>query len=192
MRRVKRACAFRVEREDGDVETGRVGTSRSVRSRGLPGIVTAMTPGRWTLRLDDLLLPGPNRLMRMHAQDYRKLRDTILLLARSTLEPNPPAAPLDACRIVVTLHRPARSLLDADAKYGAVKPLLDVLQPPRAYSRRLGGRTIRDVTSGLGLLRDDGDGEGMLTGCVRDLRVVQVIGPPRVEVEIESVDAPTP
>jgi len=150
-----------------------------------------MSAGRWTLHLDDVLLPGPNRLIRMNAHDYRKLRDEILLLARATLTPAPPPAPLEACHVTVTLHRPARSLLDADAKYGAVKPLLDVLQPPRAYSRRVGARTVQDATAGLGLLRDDRDGEGALQGCIHTLRVVQVIGAPHVEVVVDAVQDPS-
>lgn len=146
-----------------------------------------MDGARWTLRIDGVLLPGANRLIRMHAQDYRRLRDELLLLARGSLAPAVPAAPLERCRITVDLWRPKRSLLDADAKYGAVKPLLDVLQPDRAYSRTLGRHRIQDVAPGLGLIRDDRDGEGDLDGCVRDLRVRQHVGEARIEATVDEV-----
>ena len=146
-----------------------------------------MDGARWTLRIDGVLLPGANRLIRMHAQDYRRLRDELLLLARGSLAPAVPAAPIERCRITVDLWRPKRSLLDADAKYGAVKPLLDVLQPDRGYARSLGARRIRDVAPGLGLIRDDRDGEGDLDGCVRDLRVRQHVGEARIEVAIDEI-----
>lgn len=148
-----------------------------------------MDGARWTVRIDGVLLPGANALIRMHAQDYRKLRDELLLLARASLTPERPAAPIDRCRVTVDLWRPRRSLLDADAKYGAVKPLLDVLQPDRAYSRRIGGHTVRDVAPGLGLIRDDRDGEGDLDGCIRDLRVRQHVGDPRIDVTVEATPA---
>ena len=140
----------------------------------------------WTLRLDDVLLPGPNELLRMHAHDYRRLRDELVLLARASLDPALPDAPLAACTVHVTLWRPARRLLDADAKYGAVKPLLDVLQPGRRYARKVGGQRILDTANGLPLLRDDRDGEAGLQGCIRDLRVVQRVGDPAVEVRIDE------
>lgn len=159
--------------------------------RAATGIVRAMPTRTWTLRLDDVLLPGPNELMRMHAQDYRRLRDELLLLARASLDPALPAAPLDACTVHVTLWRPARRLLDADAKYGAVKPLLDVLQPGRGYARKVGGRQVLDTTNGLALLRDDRDGEAGLKGCIRDLRVVQRLGDPAVEVRVDAHDEGT-
>ncbi len=151
-----------------------------------------MSLRRWSLSLDGILLPGPNRLIRMHAQDYRRLRDELLLRARASLTPALPPTPLDACRVTVTLHRPKRSLLDADAKYGAVKPLLDVLQPSRTYARSLAGRSVHDVAGGLALLRDDRDGEGGLDGCIRELRVVQVIGDARVEMLVEQLLEPPP
>jgi len=145
-----------------------------------------MTARRWTLQLDGVLLPGPNRLIRMHAQEYRKLRDELLLLARASLTPAAPATPLAACHLRITLQRPARSLLDVDAKYGAIKPLLDVLQAGRSYTRKIGGHSLQDTTVGLSLIHDDRDGEGELTGCIRSLQVVQVVGEPRVEVVIEE------
>lgn len=146
-----------------------------------------MDGARWTLRIDGVLLPGANRLIRMHAQDYRRLRDELLLLARGSLAPAVPAAPIERCRITVDLWRPKRSLLDADAKYGAVKPLLDVLQPDRGYARTLGSHRIRDMAPGLGLIRDDRDGEGNLDGCVRDLRVRQHVGDARIEITVDEV-----
>lgn len=136
-----------------------------------------------------MLLPGANRLIRMHAQDYRRLRDELLLLARSSLAPATPDDPIERCRIVVDLWRPKRSLLDADAKYGAVKPLLDVLQPDRGYARTVGRQRIRDVAPGLGLIRDDRDGEGGLEGCIHDLRVRQHVGEARIELTVEAVGA---
>ena len=149
-----------------------------------------MDAGRWTVRIDGVLLPGANALIRMHAQDYRRLRDELLLLARSSLDPALPADPLERCHVTIDLWRPRHRLLDADAKYGAIKPLLDVLQPDRAYARTLGGRKIRDVAAGLGLIRDDRDGEGDLEGCIRDLRVRQHVGEPRIEVRIDALRAP--
>lgn len=149
-----------------------------------------MDEARWTVHIDGVLLPGANALIRMHAHDYRRLRDELLLLARASLEPEVPHTPIDRCRVTIDLWRPRRSLLDADAKYGAVKPLLDVLQPDRAYTRSLGGRTIRDVAGGLGLIQDDRDGEGDLDGCIRDLRVRQHVGDPRIVVAID-VEPPT-
>jgi hypothetical protein len=146
-----------------------------------------MEAGRWTLRIDGVMLPGANRLIRMHAQDYRKLRDELLLLARGSLTPAVPPRPLERCDVTVELWRPRRSLLDADAKYGAVKPLLDVLQPDRGYARSLGSQRIRDVAPGLGLIRDDRDGEGDLDGCIRDLRVRQHVGDPRIEVTVHGL-----
>lgn len=134
----------------------------------------------WTLDLPELLLPGPNRLMRMNRHEYRRYRDELLLRARAALSAPPPARPLEACAVTLELVRPRRSLLDADAKYGAVKPLLDVLQPDRAYARTIGGYRVRDAVHGIGLIRDDGDGEGDLDGCVRRLRVLQRCGPAHV------------
>ena len=148
------------------------------------GILTTMNAPCWTIDIDGVLLPGANRLIRMHAHDYRRLRDDLLLLARSAVTPRLPAAPLADCRLEVDLWRPARSLLDADAKYGAVKPLLDVLHPDRAYARTLGGRRITDVAPGLGLIADDRDGEGDLNGCIRLLRVRQHVGDARIRVTV--------
>ncbi len=164
-------------------------TAQSTPERACAGILAVMTGGRWTLRIDGVLLPGANRLIRMHAQDYRRLRDELLLLARGSLDPATPAEPIEHCRIVIDLWRPKRSLLDADAKYGAVKPLLDVLQPDRGYARSVGRQRIRDVAPGLGLIRDDGDGEGGLDGCIRDLRVRQHVGEARIELAVEAVAA---
>jgi len=164
-------------------------TAQSTPERACAGILAVMTGGRWTLRIDGVLLPGANRLIRMHAQDYRRLRDELLLLARGSLAPATPAEPIEHCRIVIDLWRPKRSLLDADAKYGAVKPLLDVLQPDRGYARSVGRQRIRDVAPGLGLIRDDGDGEGGLDGCIRDLRVRQHVGEARIELAVEAVAA---
>lgn len=147
-----------------------------------------MNGARWTLRIDGVLLPGANRLIRMHAQDYRRLRDELLLLSRGSLAPGLPDAPLARCAVIVDLWRPKRSLLDADAKYGAVKPLLDVLQPDRAYGRKLGERRIRDISRGLGLIRDDSDGEGDLAGCIRDLRVRQHVGDPSIAVTVVAIE----
>ncbi|MEX2501357.1 MAG: hypothetical protein WD336_03185 [Trueperaceae bacterium] len=149
-----------------------------------------MTAAHWTLTIDDVLLPGANRLIRMHAQDYRRLRDTLLMLARSGLRPSLPDAPLERCDVTIVLHRPKRSLLDADGKYGAIKPLLDVLQPDRAYARTLGRHRIRDVAPGLGLIRDDSDGDGELDGCIRDLRVLQRVGEPRIVIDVHAVATP--
>ena len=136
--------------------------------------------------ISDVLLPGANALLRMHAQDYRRLRDSLLMLARSGLRPAAPAAPLARCDVTIVLHRPKRNLLDADGKYGAVKPLLDVLQPDRTYARSIGRHKVRDVAPGLGLIRDDSDGDGDLEGCIRDLRVLQRIGEPRIEVAVRD------
>jgi hypothetical protein len=162
-------------------------TAQCTPAKGSAGILAVMDGGRWTLEIDGVLLPGANRLIRMHAQDYRKLRDELLLLARSSLTPAAPARPLDRCRVDVELWRPRRSLLDADAKYGAVKPLLDVLQPDRGYARSIGRQRVRDVAPGLGLIRDDRDGEGDLDGCILDLRVRQHVGDPRVEVTVTGL-----
>lgn len=141
-------------------------------------------PKRWTIRIDGVVLPGPNALMRMHAQPYRRLRDELLLLARSTLDPALPSEPLTRCSVDVTMVRPKRNLLDVDAKFGAIKPLLDVLQPGRRYARTIAGRQVLDVTPGLGLIADDSDGQGELPGCVVSLGVVQTIGAARIDVEI--------
>ena len=145
-----------------------------------------MDAARWTVRIEGLLLPGANRLIRMHAHDYRKLRDDLLLLARAGLDPAPPASPLTRCRLEIELWRPKRSLLDADAKYGAIKPLLDVLQPDRTYARRLGRHRISDVASGLGLIADDRDGEGDLPGCIASLRVRQHVGDASIRVRVSA------
>lgn len=143
-----------------------------------------MDEAHWTVRIEGVLLPGPNALMRMHAQDYRRLRDELLLLARASLDPDLPREPIERCRLAFELWRPRHRLLDADAKYGAIKPLLDVLQPDRAYARTIGGHKVRDVAAGLGLIRDDRDGEGALEGCVRDLRVRQRVGEARIDVTV--------
>lgn len=141
----------------------------------------------WTVAIEGLLLPGANRLIRMHAHDYRKLRDELLLLARAGVSPAVPAAPLPRCRLEIDLWRPKRSLLDADAKYGAVKPLLDVLQPDRSYARTLGRNRIMDVAPGLGLIADDRDGEGDLPGCIAALRVRQHVGDARIRVRVSAL-----
>lgn len=142
----------------------------------------AASPDSWTLDLPDLLLPGPNRLMRMNRHEYRRFRDELLLRARGALSAPAPREPLPACALSLELARPRRSLLDVDAKYGAVKPLLDVLQPDRAYARTLGGHALQDVVHGLGLIRDDRDGEGDLGGCVRRLHVLQRAGTAHVRL----------
>lgn len=138
----------------------------------------------WTVAIEGLLLPGANRLIRMHAHDYRKLRDDLLLLARAGVTPALPSSPLERCHLEIDLWRPKRSLLDADAKYGAIKPLLDVLQPDRHYARTLGRRRITDVAPGLGLIADDRDGEGELPGCIARLRVRQHVGDARIRVQV--------
>lgn len=145
-------------------------------------------PG-WTIEIDGLLLPGANRLIRMNAHDYRRLRDDLLLLARAGVAPAPPSAPLARCRLEIDLWRPPRSLLDADAKYGAIKPLLDVLQPDRAYGRTLGRHRVTDVAPGLGLIADDRDGEGGLGGCIEALRVRQHVGDARIRVRVRAAVA---
>lgn len=141
----------------------------------------------WTVVIDGLLLPGANRLIRMHAHDYRRFRDDLLLLARAGLSPAVPASPLARCRLDIDLWRPKRSLLDADAKYGAIKPLLDVLQPDRPYARTLGRRRITDVSPGLGLIADDRDGEGDMAGCIAALRVRQHVGDARIRVQVSRL-----
>lgn len=143
----------------------------------------------WTVAIEGMLLPGANRLLRMHAHDYRRLRDDLLLLARAGLTPGAPSSPLVRCRLEIELWRPKRSLLDADAKYGAVKPLLDVLQPDRSYARKLGRRRITDVAPGLGLIADDRDGEGDLSGCIASLRVRQYVGDARIRVQVSAASA---
>jgi len=131
-----------------------------------------------------MLLPGPNALMRMHAQAYRTMRDELLFVARSRLQPALPNEPIARCAVHVVMTRPSRNLLDVDAKFGAIKPLLDVLQPGRRYARTIGGRKVLDVASGLGLIANDSDGEGDLAGCIAQLSVVQVVGPARVDVTV--------
>lgn len=146
-----------------------------------------MPKGTWTLRFEDVLLPGPNQLMRMHAQRYRQLRDELRMIGRASLTPKAPSAPLERCRIEVEMWRPTRSLLDVDAKFGAIKPLLDVLQPDRAYARKVGTRSLQDVTPGLALIRDDRDGEGDLAGCIKSLSVQQHVGDAHVEVVVTAL-----
>ncbi len=146
-----------------------------------------MAEGVWTLQFDDMLLPGPNQLMRMHAQRYRMLRDELRMIGLAKLTPKAPPEPIERCRIEVDMWRPKRNLLDADAKFGAVKPLLDVLQPDRTYTRKMGTRSLPDVTPGLGLIRDDRDGEGDLTGCITTLTVRQHLGAARVDVTVTAL-----
>lgn len=166
----------------GSVRPDRV----ALRRPGDTGIVGHVDDPCWTLELPGLLLPGPNRLLRMNRHDYRRFRDELLMRARGGLSAPAPKAPLRHCVVAVHLTRPGRSLLDADAKYGAVKPLLDVLQPHRNYGRTLGARRILDAASGLGLIADDRDGEGELAGCIRRLMVTQSVGDAHVRVEVRA------
>ena len=141
----------------------------------------------WNADVPGLVLPGANELMRMKSWEYKRFRDELYLQLRSALSAPPPPEPLARCAVRIEMTRPRRRLLDVDGKYGAVKPLLDVLQPPRTYSRRVGRMRVRDQTSGLGLIAADTDGEGDLEdGCVVELRVVQRVGEAGVRLRIEA------
>jgi hypothetical protein len=77
-------------------------------------------------------------------------------------------------------------LLDVDAKYGAAKPLLDILQPPHAFRRSVIGGHHKDSAPGLGLIDNDTDGEGREAGCVTSFRVTQDVGPAAVWLTVSE------
>lgn len=139
----------------------------------------------WTLVLPGVVLPGPNKLMRMTSWEYRRFRNDLYVRARAGLDRDLPPAPLARCRVRVEMTRPRRTFLDVDGKYGAVKPLLDVLQPDRPYSRPMGKLRVKDVSPGLGLIAGDTDGEDGADGCICLLRVVQRAGEAELRVVVE-------
>ncbi len=151
---------------------------------------TADRPGAvWRAEVPDLVLPGSNEIMRMKSWEYKRFRDDLYLQVRAALAPAPPAEPLARCAIRIEMLRPRRRLLDVDGKYGSVKPLLDVLQPPRTYSRPVGRLRVKDQTMGLGLIAADTDAEGGLDrGCVAELRVLQRVGDAGLRLEVVALD----
>lgn len=149
--------------------------------------MSSPSPERWSAEIPHLVLPGANEIMRMKSWSYKRFRDDLYLQVRAALSAPPPAEPLARCALRIEMTRPRRRLLDVDGKYGAVKPLLDVLQPPRTFSRRVGKLRVQDATAGLGLIASDTDGEGDLEGgCVSDLRVIQRVGDAGVRLWVEA------
>lgn len=144
-------------------------------------------PRLWTAEIPALVLPGANEIIRMKSWDYKRFRDDLYLQVRAALSAPPPDPPLPRCAVRIEMTRPKRRLLDVDGKYGAVKPLLDVLQPPRTFSRKVGRLRVQDETSGLGLIAADTDGEGERDdGCVAELRVLQRVGDAGVALRVEA------
>lgn len=139
----------------------------------------------WTVVLPGVVLPGPNKIMRMTSWEYRRFRNDLYVRARAGLDRPLPPEPLPRCRVYVVMTRPRRTFLDVDGKYGAVKPLLDVLQPDRTYSRAVGKLRVQDASPGLGLIAGDTDGEDEAGGCVCELRVMQRVGEAELRVVVE-------
>lgn len=141
----------------------------------------------WTVELPGVKLESPNRIIRMKSWEYSTYRNELYLLIRSRISPGPdsfPDEPLGRCAISVQMRR--SRLLDVDAKYGAAKPLLDILQPPRPYSRSTHGHRHPDVSPGLALIASDTDGEGRERGCVTAFRVTQELGQATVILRVEA------
>ena len=151
-----------------------------------PDDASAGDGGVWTVDIPGLLLPGVNAILRMNSFEYRRYRNDLYVHVRAGLDRDLPPEPLARCAVRIELTRPKRNRLDVDGKYGAIKPLLDVLQPDRTYSRRIGQLRVQDVTPGLGLILADTDGEGGAEGCVSDLRVVQIVGEAHVRVRVRE------
>lgn len=82
------------------------------------------------------VLPGQNRLLRMHWSRRRKERDALAWQIRAQLPFGRPPAPPARATVVVSSYR--IKLLDADNLAATVKSLLDVLQPFDAKSRPYG------------------------------------------------------
>jgi hypothetical protein len=142
----------------------------------------------WTAQLEGVKLESPNKIIRMKSWEYSTYRNELHLLTRASIEPGPndfPHVPLKRCEIRVHMRRPR--LLDVDAKYGAVKPLLDILQPPRVFSRLAGSTRHRDEAPGLALIESDTDGEGRESGCVTSFQVTQELGPAVVWISVSEL-----
>ena len=134
------------------------------------------SPLRIVIELPGLLLCGTNELIRMHPKRYASYREELChLIARTLPRDRRPHKPLRAYRLRVYMRRP--TALDTDNKYGAIKPVLDVLQ--RMHPR--------NNPHGLDVLYDDTDGEFGLGGACRELRVVQTLGQPRLTIDIREV-----
>ena len=86
----------------------------------------------------------------------------------------------------ILTHKGEKHLLDAEAKYSALNPLLSSLHNPamkhtavKPLLDTLQGSEVfrgsgRDVTRrGLGVLQDDTDGEHFRGGVIRQLEVIQ-------------------
>lgn len=140
----------------------------------------------WYVSLPGVILPTLNEQIRMNRRggEYAKFRNHLYTLAKRNLQPSLPPEPLRHCKITVEMTRTTVRLLDVDSKYGAVKPLLDILQPNRPFKRKIGKLLVDDDTLGLGLIKNDSDGESTNKGCIRQLRVIQKVGEPRIDIAV--------
>lgn len=135
-------------------------------------------------------LKSPNDLMRMELEkEYRGYRnDWFRILDYAIPRNKRPPEPLGHARVMFQIfsNKSEKHLLDAEAKYSAVdphlaclypgakrftatKPLLDSLQGNATFS----GSGKETVRRGLGVLRDDTDGEHFRAGVIRQLEVLQ-------------------
>lgn len=135
-------------------------------------------------------LKSPNDLMRLKSrQDYRSYRnDLYRMLDHSIPYKLRPKKPLEAAQVKLELYtnRSEKHQLDVEAKYSAlspllaglysptqkfsaIKPILDSMQADTVFSTT-GKETTR---KGIGILRDDTDGEFFREGVIRQLEVMQ-------------------
>lgn len=135
-------------------------------------------------------LKSPNDLMRMNLdKEYRSYRNDWYRMLNAAIERHRrPPAPLKHARVMFQVFSPRaeKHMLDAEAKYSAinpllaglhnsaqkftaVKPLLDSMQQNTTFS----GSGKETVRQGVGIILDDTDGEHFREGVIKQLEVLQ-------------------
>jgi hypothetical protein len=132
------------------------------------------------LSVKGVKLPPTNELIRMHWTAYSKVVRALaveidLELKQQGIRTGTAGwAPFSAVRIDVILQHPGH--YDVDGKYGCVKPILDVLKQMHDKNNPFG----------LGVLRDDTDGEHGAGGLIESLVVRQIKGSHRFGITLEE------
>ena len=169
---------------------------------------SVLQPDSYTLQIkgDKAKILSNNQLMAIKSRRYHKkapkdytemrytqYRDTLYEHFAPTVS-SPPSTPFTKCNISVEIQRTTASYFDVEAKYACIKPILDILQPDRPWTRKKKDKKNKQsyvekgVSKGLGIISDDTDGEGELQGVVQSLNVSQIKGKEyMVTVKIEKV-----